>query len=88
MTASAKWLTQSAVSTSVEVPYSLDDYNYPSDDEGDPFGEIHVHFDAGRQHMDGKTALRYARTRHADNDLLEQTPASDHPRRAAKGNVT
>jgi len=53
----------------VDVPYSLDDYNYPSDDEGDPFGEIHVHFDEGRQHMDGKTALRYARTRHADNDF-------------------
>jgi len=51
------------------VPYSLDDYNYPSDDEGDPFGEIHVHFDEGWQHMDGKTALRYARTRHADNDF-------------------
>jgi anionic cell wall polymer biosynthesis LytR-Cps2A-Psr (LCP) family protein len=51
------------------VPYSLDDYNYPSDDEGDPFGEVHVHFDEGWQHMDGKTALRYARTRHADNDF-------------------
>jgi polyisoprenyl-teichoic acid--peptidoglycan teichoic acid transferase len=53
----------------IDVPYSLDDYNYPSDDTGDLFGEIHVHFDAGLQHMDGKTALRYARTRHADNDF-------------------
>ena len=53
----------------IDVPYSLDDYNYPSDDEGDLFGEIHVHFDEGWQHMDGKTALRYARTRHADNDF-------------------
>jgi len=53
----------------IDVPYSLDDYNYPSDDEGDTFGEIHVHFDEGWQHMDGKTALRYARTRHADNDF-------------------
>jgi LCP family protein required for cell wall assembly len=53
----------------IDVPYSLDDYNYPSDDSGDPFGEIHVHFDQGLQHMDGKTALRYARTRHADNDF-------------------
>jgi LCP family protein required for cell wall assembly len=53
----------------VDVPYSLDDYNYPTDDEGDPYGETHVHFDEGMQHMDGKTALRYARTRHADNDF-------------------
>jgi hypothetical protein len=54
----------------IDVPYAIDDYHYPSDDEGDPFGEIHVHFDAGLQHMDGKTALRYARTRHADNDFM------------------
>ena len=53
----------------VDVPYSIDDFNYPADDTGDLFGETHVHFDAGLQHMDGKTALRYARTRHADNDF-------------------
>ncbi len=52
----------------IDVPYELDDYQYPSDDEGDLYGTTHVHFDAGWQHMDGKTALRYARTRHADND--------------------
>jgi LCP family protein required for cell wall assembly len=52
----------------INVPYELDDYQYPSDDEGDPYGTLHVHFDEGWQHMDGKTALRYARTRHADND--------------------
>lgn len=53
----------------VDVPYELDDYAYPTDDEGDPFGTTHIHFDEGRQYMDGKTALRYARTRHADNDF-------------------
>lgn len=52
----------------INVPYELDDYMYPSDDEGDLYGTIRVHFDAGWQRMDGKTALRYARTRHADND--------------------
>lgn len=52
----------------INVPYELDDYQYPSDDEGDLYGTIHVHFDEGWQHMDGKTALRYSRTRHADND--------------------
>ncbi|MFL5735649.1 MAG: LCP family protein [Chloroflexia bacterium] len=54
----------------INVPYAIDDYHYPSDDEGDPFGVLHVHFDAGFQHMNGKTALRYARTRHADNDFM------------------
>lgn len=54
----------------IDVPYEIDDYNYPSDDEGDPFGVIRIHFSKGLQHMDGKTALRYARTRHADNDFM------------------
>jgi LCP family protein required for cell wall assembly len=53
----------------VNVPYTLDDYDYPTDDEGDPYGTTHVHFEEGWQRMDGKTALRYARTRHADNDF-------------------
>jgi LCP family protein required for cell wall assembly len=52
----------------IYVPYEMYDSDYPSDDEGDPFGTIELHFDQGWQHMDGKTALRYARTRHADND--------------------
>ncbi len=52
------------------VPTEIDDLHYPADDEGDPNGVRHVHFDAGWQHMDGKTALRYARTRHADNDFM------------------
>jgi polyisoprenyl-teichoic acid--peptidoglycan teichoic acid transferase len=53
----------------IDVPYSIDDDAYPDDEGGDPNGIIHVHFDAGWQTMDGKTALRYARTRHADNDF-------------------
>lgn len=53
----------------VDVPEEIDDYRYPSENPNDPFAEIHIHFDAGRQHMDGKQALRYARTRHADNDF-------------------
>jgi polyisoprenyl-teichoic acid--peptidoglycan teichoic acid transferase len=53
----------------IDVPYSIDDDAYPDDDDGDPNGTIAVHFDDGWQMMDGKTALRYARTRHADNDF-------------------
>jgi len=53
----------------VNVPYSIDDYNYPTDEQGDLYGTMHVHFDEGLQHMDGQRALEYARTRHADNDF-------------------
>jgi LCP family protein required for cell wall assembly len=49
----------------INVPEAIDDPNYPT-----PwFGIEHVHFDAGWQHMDGATALKYARTRHADSDF-------------------
>lgn len=49
----------------INVPYTLDDPTFPSDDYGyDPF-----HIDAGMQHMDGATALKYARTRHIDSDF-------------------
>ena len=53
----------------VNVPTELDDWNYPSEDPNDPFAQIRIHFDAGLQTMDGQQALRYARTRHADNDF-------------------
>lgn len=53
----------------IDVPYSIYDDAYPDDEDGNPNGTITVHFDAGWQMMDGKTALRYARTRHADNDF-------------------
>ena len=49
----------------INVPEAIDDPQYPT-----PwFGYEHVHFDAGWQHMDGATALKYARTRHADSDF-------------------
>jgi polyisoprenyl-teichoic acid--peptidoglycan teichoic acid transferase len=45
----------------VEVPYAINDPTYPDNDYGyDPF-----YIAAGRQHLDGTTALKYARTRHA-----------------------
>src|SRR5689334_11393631 len=49
----------------VYVPQMIDDPEYPG-----PYNSyIHVHFDAGCQHMDGEEALEYARTRHADSDF-------------------
>lgn len=51
----------------VNVEKALTDTNYP-DDEND--GEvITVHFDKGEQHLDGRRALQYARTRHPDSDF-------------------
>lgn len=49
----------------VDVPKPIDDPKYPTPD----YGTIAIHFDAGRQLMDGERALMYARTRHADSDF-------------------
>lgn len=48
----------------IEVPYRIVDYQYPTED----LGTTTIVFEAGWQHMDGNTALAYARTRHADDD--------------------
>ncbi len=59
----------------VDVERSFDDYQYPifgkEMDEcgGDPELKCryeHLHFEAGLQHMDGQTALTFARSRHAE----------------------
>jgi LCP family protein required for cell wall assembly len=52
----------------VNVPRSFTDTQYPHGecDQGDCAYET-VHFDAGMQHMDGSTALIFARSRHGDN---------------------
>ncbi len=49
----------------LDVPYTIYDDQYPSMDYGyDPF-----FIEAGLQHLDGQTALKYARTRHTDSDF-------------------
>jgi polyisoprenyl-teichoic acid--peptidoglycan teichoic acid transferase len=48
----------------VDVPTTIYDPEYPTADGGTMLLEIPV----GLQHMDGQTALRYARTRHQDDD--------------------
>jgi len=49
----------------IQVPYDIYDPTYPDMDYGyDP-----LYIGAGLQHMDGATALKYARTRHQDNDF-------------------
>lgn len=49
----------------LDVPAPIKDDQYP----GEQFNYTRVYFSSGIQHMDGKTALRYARTRHDDNDF-------------------
>ena len=48
----------------IDVKKEIDDPLYPDENYGyDP-----LYIAAGRQHMDGQLALKYARTRHADSD--------------------
>jgi polyisoprenyl-teichoic acid--peptidoglycan teichoic acid transferase len=50
----------------VDVPKEIDDPSFPAEDEihFEPF-----HITQGSHHLDGREALRYARTRHADTDF-------------------
>lgn len=48
----------------IDVPSLLVDTRYPTENNG----MMTVRFEAGSQHMDGATALIYARTRQADDD--------------------
>jgi LCP family protein required for cell wall assembly len=48
----------------VNVPYDITDNEYPTED----YNIETVHFAAGPMHMNGDTALKYVRTRHADSD--------------------
>jgi LCP family protein required for cell wall assembly len=54
------------IDISVEQP--IHDDAYPTDD----YGYMTVDIPAGPQHMDGETALEYARTRHQDSDFGRQ----------------
>lgn len=61
----------------INVPVSFDDYQYPITSKENDLcnGDWtfacryeHLHFDAGWQHMNGKIALKYVRSRHAEGD--------------------
>jgi len=49
----------------INVPQAIRDDQYPTDD----YGYMTINIPAGAQHMDGETALQYARTRHQDSDF-------------------
>src|SRR5690606_14084290 len=67
----------------IDVPYAIVDNAFPTAD----YGTQTVRFEAGQQHMDGETALIYARTRHQDDDYRraerQQQVLSALARRAA-----
>jgi LCP family protein required for cell wall assembly len=48
----------------ITVPEAIHDTEYPTED----YGTTTLDIPAGHQHMDGDTALAYARTRHGDSD--------------------
>lgn len=52
----------------VDVPYYIRDDDYPTPD----YGTKTVEFFPGPHHMDGQTALEYARTRHQDSDFARR----------------
>ena len=49
----------------IDVPRPLADNEYPYGD----YGYSRIYVPAGLQHLDGHTALQYARSRHADSDI-------------------
>jgi LCP family protein required for cell wall assembly len=57
----------------VVVPKTIHDEEYPTND----YGVETFHLEAGAQHLDGKTALKYARTRHVDSDYGRQRRQQD-----------
>ena len=58
-------IVDAAGGVEIDVDEPIHDGAYPTDD----YGTIVVDIPAGRQTMDGETALRYARTRHQDSDF-------------------
>jgi LCP family protein required for cell wall assembly len=48
----------------ITVPEAIHDTEYPTED----YGTTTLDIPSGHQHMDGETALAYARTRHGDSD--------------------
>jgi LCP family protein required for cell wall assembly len=53
----------------VNVPRTLHDTMYPDPKPGDPHAYKTIHFDAGWQHLDGKRALEYSRSRMSTSDF-------------------
>jgi len=57
----------------VNVPTTIHDEEYPTAN----YGVETFHLDAGVQHLDGETALKFARTRHGDDDYSRSRRQQD-----------
>ncbi len=57
----------------INLPRAIHDEEYPTAN----FGVETFHLNAGSQHLDGRTALKYARTRHVDDDYGRQRRQQD-----------
>lgn len=64
----------------IEVPNTIHDEEYPTPD----YGVETFHIDAGIHHLDGETALKYARTRHNDGDYSRARRQQDIIRAVAQ----
>ena len=64
----------------IDVPYTIHDEEYPTQD----YGVETFHLDAGWQVLDGETALKYARTRHGDDDYSRARRQQDIIRAVAE----
>ena len=49
----------------IDAPFPIKDDEYPTED----YGINRIYVPVGLQHLDGRNALRYARSRHADSDF-------------------
>ena len=70
------------------VEEEIDDPIYPSHDPADPYGYEPLHIEAGQQHFDGETALKYARTRHSAGGDFDRAERQQQVLRAVFGKVT
>ncbi len=57
----------------IDVPVAIHDDEYPTED----YGTMVLDIPAGLQHMDGETALRYARSRHGTGDFDRMSRQQD-----------
>lgn len=53
----------------VDIPKALHDTKYPDPLPGDPYHYTTIRFDPGLQHLDGESALQYARSRMSTTDF-------------------
>ncbi|MGD2146643.1 MAG: LCP family protein [Anaerolineae bacterium] len=72
----------------IYVEEAIDDPIYPSHDPADPYGYDPLYIEAGQQHFDGDTALKYARTRHSAGGDFDRAERQQQVLKAVFNKVT